>query len=224
MEFKSFFLFAFFSSFEYVAIFILSFTLFRFYDFLYNSASIARIIFVSLALSYISYTMRVTYEMGGLSVAVQMVVYIAFVWLLFRVQVFYAAIMAVTGVMIYSALQFSLTALLEIIGFIADKDIMQQYGPIIQICTAVITVVLCRAAQKRNIGFSFISDSPYSKVDLNRDNVVFIVFLAIAVIVHALAVYLYLEAIVTKISYLALAMVITSAPLVYFAIKKDRYE
>lgn len=160
-----FLLFMLFSVFETIALYYLTFALFRF------ELNPILIVFASMIASYISFTMREVYHLASLDVLLQLFLMFAFIWLLFRVHAFYAGVMAIMGFVAYVGLQILLYYLFGEFGLFSGVP-----GPsglniyILQIVTGSFAVLIGWLLYYKKLGFSFIPDGYWRNFKWKRAN------------------------------------------------------
>jgi hypothetical protein len=182
-----FVLFTLFSSAEYVAVFILMFTLFRFRFKGYRK----QIALTALILSYVSYTMRID-GMENITTIVQFILCVLLVWMLFQVQLFYALIMSFSAFLGYGVLQSLIVLVSSELGILKISDISQNsltgYG--LQISTALIYSCIGLIIRKKNKGFDFVPTSKYGRIRYTKLNLFFMLVMIFCTLGFCFAVYL----------------------------------
>jgi hypothetical protein len=181
-----FVLFTLFSSAEYVATFILMFTLFRFRFKGYRK----QIALTSLILCYVSYTMRID-GMANITTIVQFILFFLLVWMLFQVQVFYAAVMTSTAFIGYGIVQSLIILITSNLGILEIADISENSstGYALQASTAVIYASMGWLIRKKNSGFSFVPTSNYGRIKYTKINMIFMLVMIISTITISLVLY-----------------------------------
>jgi hypothetical protein len=168
----NFVLFTLFSSAEYVAVFILMFTLFKFRFKGYRK----QIALSSLILCYVSYTMRLD-GMQSFTSIVQFILFFLLVWMLFQVQAFYAAIMTFTAFFGYGVIQGLIIYITSEIGIIKLSDLSEYSltGKSLQLGTAVVYSSIGWLIRKKNKGFDFVPTSNYGRIKYTKLNLFFLI-------------------------------------------------
>jgi hypothetical protein len=172
-------LFLVFSTIEFASAYILSLAIFLFPI----RSNLTRIVFASLFLAQASFLIREELGLTTFAPFFQAIIIFLFIWLLFRVQPFYAAIMTVFGNIFFTLLQFVL--------FIAYSKVFHLFtleesttNPIwnyfMQSSSSVLTLVICWFLIKKRIGFTFVPDN-HKSIKFHGNNVYFLfaVFLAL---------------------------------------------
>ncbi|MBW5469721.1 hypothetical protein GPJ61_17945 [Brevibacillus formosus] len=156
-------LFVLFSTLEYLAIFALMTTLFRF-GFIVH---INRILFVSLVLMLFSFGLRQFTPYGDYATIAQVVIIFGALILVWNVNWGHAALMTMITAGIYLGIQmmevFFLTVIgtLETIESLEDRSI--NTGFIFQTISALLTFALCYGLRKCRLQFTFVRDgAPFS--------------------------------------------------------------
>lgn len=152
------------SSIEYISIMILIFTIFRFQYFHLKP----QILFISIALSYVSYSMR-TDDMALVTPFVQLLLLILFLWMIIKVHPFYAIIMGTLGYITYGLLQGGLLYLFSQFPIPLEAMTWPMYG--LAILTSSLTICISLWLKRRNLGFSFVPTSDYLRVKLKKQEV-----------------------------------------------------
>ncbi|WP_195724303.1 hypothetical protein [Paenibacillus monticola] len=143
-------------------------------------------LFAGFLLGCFSYVIRVDYQMVEIDIIVQYLLMFCFFWLLFRVHFFYAAIL--TG-MTYQAYTFIQTFYIFILNKIGLFSSIAFYGRIIdsyvlQILSALTTILISIYIGKKRKGFDFIPDKPNGKINTStREKLLFILNLPTVAIV-----------------------------------------
>lgn len=181
-----FVLFTLFSSAEYVAIFILMFTLFRFRFKGYRK----QMALTSIILCYVSYTMRLE-GMENITSIVQFILLFLLVWMLFQVQPFYAAIMSFTAFFAYALIQSLIVLLYFEIGFLKMSEInYDTYKGYILACSSVLIASgIGWLIRKNNKGFDFVPTSAHGKMKYTKLNLVFTFLIVISTLVMSFMYY-----------------------------------
>lgn len=157
MDWMNFAIFTMISSLEYVAVLAFIAALFRFRYFLKMKT---HIFMVCVLLSYVSYTTRTVYGLAIESTLIQVGLLTLFIWLLFRVQVYYSLLMALTGHVAYGVVQFLLIFLFTFSGIFTLNDLESIKWPshILPIATSIVFFLISIFVIKKNWGFSFVPD------------------------------------------------------------------
>ncbi len=219
MELGKLLLFTLFSSIEYVGMFLLMFSLFRVNSRWY----IPHILFVCISLSYFSFTMRAD-SLTMYAPIIQIILLVIFMWLLFRFQIFYAALMSITG---YISILVIDVLVASVVSRFADVTIpftIQMY--IIAVISGFLAMSISYLIRKRNWGFVFVPHSEDVTVNYRkRENILMIVVMVLSAVGFAIAFYLTVI-LKTAISFYAtlLFLLLAVSILLYISRSIDRSE
>lgn len=158
------------SVFETSAMFFLSFKIFKIDLFL------KEIVFTSIIMGFISYMLRNNYHLDQVDIVVQYVLMFCFLWLLFRIHVFYAAIMTGMGYQGYLLIQTFFYAIMDRMDFISYNNQLElNMGTLIlQALSASTAILIGIYIGKKRKGFDFIPDKPNGKINVSsRDKILF---------------------------------------------------
>ncbi|MEK4327495.1 hypothetical protein MKX70_16865 [Paenibacillus sp. FSL R7-0312] len=169
------------------ALFYLGFKLFKI-D-LYSK----EIIFAGIIMAFFSYVLRYDYQLAELDVLVQYTLIICFLWLLFRIHIFYAFIMTAIAYQSYLLIQSLLYLIIDYTGMYGLKYPTISTGIyLLQILTATITFIIANYVGKKRKGFDFIPDKPDEKITIGkREKMMFI--LTIPSIIFAMLMLFFAE-------------------------------
>ncbi|QGQ94969.1 hypothetical protein EHS13_08780 [Paenibacillus psychroresistens] len=214
-----------FSPFEYIAIFILMFSLFRFnFDRFYTK----RIIFASILLSCLSFTMRAE-SLTNFNTPVIGVLLFIFVWLMFEVRIFHALIMSISVFIAYGLIQATLITLFQYMNIFDLKEIESTAtgytfpGFVIAIISILIFMIVAWIIKKRNSGFDFVSHDTSKKNEYNGINILLSIGILITATITAVTYYLILD--YEQGFYLmALVLLFTLIIILYLSNRKDLHD
>ena len=156
--------FLFFSALEWLAMFILTFALFKFQ----LPGYWGRLLLSSLMLSLLSCLIFVEFNLILFAPLVQMPIVFLFIWQYFRVPVFYAWLMNVNGYVFYTLLQAIILFIFELTGAKIEPNDPSAY--IVQSTTIVIVLFLAWRLIRTNWGFTFVPDTDRVKMMWNNLN------------------------------------------------------
>ncbi|UVI28848.1 hypothetical protein [Paenibacillus spongiae] len=91
---------------------------------------------------------------------------IILIWLLFRVHLFYALLMAVTGYFVYVSVQMIIIFVIQWLLGVENLTTDFYHQKMLQVICSVIAVLASYILSKKRIGFSFVPDRSYAKVPL----------------------------------------------------------
>ncbi|WP_379140686.1 hypothetical protein [Paenibacillus sp. sgz500992] len=156
-------LFIVFSVLESTALFYLAFKIFKI-D-LYPK----EMVFAGLIMAFFSYVLRVTYQIAEFDVLVQYTLIICFLWLLFRIHIFYAFIMTAISYQAYLLIQSLFYLFMNYTGVYALHYPSISVGVyLLQLFTASTTFLIGYMIGKKRKGFDFIPDKPDGKITIAR--------------------------------------------------------
>lgn len=163
-------LFMLFSLLETFAMFFLAFRVFKI------DLYVVEMIFASLIMGFISYVLRNEYGLTSSDVIIQYLLTFCFFWLLFRIQVFYAAIMTGLAYLSYMLIQSSFYLTMNLTGMNSpDFPFASLSVYALQVVSALSTMLIASYIHRRRKGFDFVPDKPNEKVSIqSRDIVIFV--------------------------------------------------
>lgn len=217
-----FVIFTFFSSFEYLAIIYFGFVLFRITLRQYTF----HMLFIACVLSYVSYTLRFA-GFDFVAPITQMIVLFLFIWLMFRIQVFYASVIAITGYLVFMLVQGVFIIALVSLGMVTFEQLQPNtvIGVSIQIGTVALMMLLARLIEHLNWGFDFVPHSEFAQVKLKNENRVLLIVILLSFLSFGAtySILFYKDAFV-GFPYLVTVNLIVIVLLIYFARKRDKSE
>ncbi|MBD2865801.1 hypothetical protein [Paenibacillus oceani] len=201
-----------FSSLEWLALFILTFAMFKFpYRGFWG-----QIILCSVLLSFLSYVLFDVLHLRPLAPIIQLPLVIICTWQVFRVHLFYAALMTTYGYNGYAFIQILFIVVMKGAGLTFQELISTPYFSILQNATIVVTLLIGWFVHKRRLGFSFIPDFELVRVKFRGINLWLLVLIILGNI--QFATYSFLA---TKSTEAFLVSTIVLMLLLYFARKKE---
>ncbi|MEC0209585.1 hypothetical protein ABEX47_17005 [Paenibacillus ehimensis] len=213
-----FILFMVFSIMETMAMYYLMFRLFKF------DMYPVSIVFASAVASFISYTIRIKYDFSSIDIIIQIILMFMFVWLLFRVNAFYAGIMTSTTYLSYVLLQMLYYLLMKHIGFFdARAPFLNEYGTyVLQVITAFTAWSLGFWIKTKRKGFDFVPHSPFGLVKMNKINISLLSLNVLGFFGLAAIFYSFLLNKSIQLIYLSLILTLIMYFILYLSYKKDR--
>ncbi|AIQ53800.1 hypothetical protein R70331_21220 [Paenibacillus sp. FSL R7-0331] len=152
-------IYMFFSVLETFAMFLLAFRVFKI------DLYITEMIFASLIMGFVSFVLRHDYSMLLIDVVIQYLLTFCFFWLLFRIHIFYAAIMTGLAYLSYMLLQSTCYLIMNFTGFFSLTFLYPSIGVnILQIVSALTTLLIARYIRKQRKGFDFVPDKQNKKL------------------------------------------------------------
>lgn len=168
---------------EYVVLLCLMFALFR-RDL--DMAELARMVLVGLSLECVDFVLKQGgNDAGTYSVLIQLALIISFLTFLFRVQLFYSAIMGIIGFAAYALIQIALIHLLTALHLYwvdGSKSILNLPTVILQAVSMAFALLLAAFLKRGNHGFSFVPHDPHIRFEWSRINIRVLAVLIIAII------------------------------------------
>lgn len=155
-----------FSSLEWFALFVLTFAMFKFP----YRGYWGQLILCSVLLSFISYVLFDALNMRPIAPIIQLPLVILCTWQIFRVHLFYAAIMTTFSYNCYAFLQSLYIVIMKGFGLSFEEVVSTPYSYILQPLTIGSTVLLGWIIYKRRVGFTFVPDFEHIRVKLRGIN------------------------------------------------------
>lgn len=201
-----------FSSLEWLALFILTFAMFKFpYRGFWG-----QLILCSFLLSLLSYVLFDVLNMRPIAPAFQLPLVILCTWQIFRVHLFYAAIVTTYGYVAYSFLQSLYILVWKISGFTFEETLALPNGYYLQYLTILSALIIGWVIYKRRLGFTFVPDFEHVRVEFRGINL----WLLVLVILGNLQVASYSLIAQRSVETVFLSGVVLLV-LLYFARKKE---
>ncbi|AKG35516.1 hypothetical protein VK70_13810 [Paenibacillus durus ATCC 35681] len=180
------------------------------------------IIFASLIMTFFSYVIRVEHSYAFLDVFLQYVLFVCFLWMLFRIHIFYAIIVAGTALQAFMFIQSLIYIVINITGiYQLNFPIVSTGIFLMQLITDSVVIFIGYYIRKKRKGFDFIPDKPDGKIILSKRDIV----LFILSVPSFLAFYLniYFTRYLNQYSFLIpLFYATVLIGYLYFSTKKDR--
>lgn len=169
-----------FSMMETYAMFFLAFNLFKI------DIYPKEMVFAGFIMGFFSYVVRVNYQWVEPDIIIQYILIFCFFWLLFRIHLFYAAILTGMTYQAYTFIQIVYLMLFDKIGIISVHTFygININAYLLQILSAASAVLIGYYIGHRRKGFDFIPDKPNGLIKVsNREKLLFILNLPTAIIV-----------------------------------------
>lgn len=167
---QEFILYLAFSVMETFALFYLAFKAFKI------DLYVKEMVFASLIMGTFSFVLRHDYGLAQADIILQYLLTVCFLWILFRIHVFYAAIMTGIAYQTYLLIQSFLYLVMKFTGLYSDafsNFIVPTY--ILQFLTAAMIMLLGYLVGVKRKGFDFVPDKPDGKIAITkREKVLFI--------------------------------------------------
>lgn len=201
-----------FSSLEWLALFILTFAMFKFpYRGFWG-----QIILCSVLLSFLSYVLFDVLDLRPLAPVIQLPLVIICTWQVFRVHLFYAALMTTYGYNGYALVQILFIVIMKGFGLTFQEIISPPFGYILQYATVGVSIAVGWIIHKRRWGFTFVPDFELIRVDLKGINLWLLLLIVLGHIQFVSYSFL-----ATKSTEAFLLSAIVLMLLLYFARKKE---
>ncbi|WP_025688540.1 hypothetical protein [Paenibacillus zanthoxyli] len=131
------------------------------------------IIFASLIMAFCSYVIRVEHGYAYLDVFIQFVLFICFLWMLFRIHVFYATIMAGTAQQAFMLVQSLFYIVINITGIYQRNFPIVSTGIILmQLITDSFVIFIGYYIGKKRKGFDYIPDKPDARLIISKRDII----------------------------------------------------
>lgn len=207
-----------FSTIEVVGMFVLMLALFRFKIREY----ITHIVFASFLLSQTSYYMREHFDLASYVPLMYVVFTFLFVWLMFRVQLFYAAVMAVTGYIGLIIIQ----GVIIFIGISLNLFQLDDIGPtwlgyVLQLITFLTSLFISWLLMRKRIGFTFVPFSESVSVKLKGENTLILLVILLTFLFTSVNLYLSFLGMISFMIVVVLFIFFFSS-LIYLAIRREK--
>ncbi|CAM4504492.1 hypothetical protein [Paenibacillus typhae] len=172
-------IYMFFSVLETFAMFLLAFRVFKI------DLYITEMIFASLIMGFVSFVLRHDYGLILTDVVIQYLLTFCFFWLLFRIHIFYAAIMTGLAYLSYMLLQSTCYLIMNFTGFYSLNLLYPTMGVnSLQIVSALTTLLIAYYIRKQRKGFDFVPDKQNKKIRIqSHEFILFALTLPCVVIV-----------------------------------------
>lgn len=198
---------------EYFAIMILTFAIFR----IQFSHLKYQILFIALALTFVSYTLR-SDDLLTLNLFVQPILIFLFIWMIFKIHPYYALIMSGVGYFSYG--------LIQAVLMLTFNSGLHWPIKIVAICSAAVTILLSFLLRRKNMGWAFVPTSEYLMEKIKKQElIVFITTIIFSIVAVAIAITFTM--IETDPLYLFIAIIVLALSvsiLFYLSNRKEKEE
>jgi len=141
---------------------------------------IPEVIFSGLILAFISYELRLQHNLPIVDVIFQVIVFFAFLWLLFRIHIFYAAVLTGLCFQAYYLTQtfwYGLMDILDLFNGILDFP-LQLSTYLLQTVSATTTFIIGAIIYAKRKGFDYVPDKPRGRLAIaGRDKILLLLTL-----------------------------------------------
>jgi hypothetical protein len=173
------------SSFEYFAILVFLFVVFN----LDIKDYAPHTIFICFLMSHLSYSLdHIEIENNMLSIAIQCVVFNICVWLLYRINVFYAFFIGTLSYFVYAILQSCIFLVLNFIGFMTYEDLvpLTLKHTVLQLLSIVVPLIISAVLFRIKRRYNFVPTSEHVKIKFGKLNFIIIIVLISTIAVSSL--------------------------------------
>lgn len=207
-----------FSVIETFAMFFLAFRVFKI------DLYIVEIFFASIIMGFISYVLRYNYGLMMTDIVIQYLLTFFFMWLLFKIHVFYASTMTGLAYLSYMLIQSVCYLLMNLTGLYSLQYPFQTVGVyLLQTISATITILIAIYISKRRKGFDFVPDKQNDRIILRSREIILFLLSVPSLFVVLLMVFFSQQ--YTEFFFLMpLAYGILLYGYLYFSYKKDSSE
>ena len=139
-----------------------------------------QIVFTSIVMAQTSYLLREVFLLDWLTPFFMLVWMVLLLWLLFRIHLFYALLMAVSGYLVYIVLQMLIVLILQAVSPLTEIQETFQYLKLVQLLTSLAALAISRILIKKRLGFSFVPDRISENVPVRGTNRKLLITLIIA--------------------------------------------
>lgn len=204
---------------EYIAVLFLTFALFR----IKPQGFYPHILFIAFILGNVSYATRADEAMVAWSPSIQMAVAIVCMWLLFRIPLFYASIIATVANVIYGLLQLLVYIGYSTSGIVNFEEVNTSSftGYIVPLSSIILSFVGVIVIRSYNLSIDWIPNNPRARVPINRENVLFIVLVVLIFIVYSAMYFWRINGFTLVLFSIATLLLILLMWLFYMSRKRD---
>ncbi|MFC3745743.1 hypothetical protein [Paenibacillus sp. GCM10012306] len=153
---------------------------------------VKEIIFAGIIMAFFSYTIRIVYGLAEIDILVQYILVFCFLWQLFRIHIFYAAIMTGLAYQSYMFIQSLIFLILNrtlVTTIHIPTNSIRTYS--LQCLSALVVFSIAFYVGKKRKGFDFIPDKPDGKINTNRSEKILFVLSFPSITVVVLMLYLF---------------------------------
>lgn len=149
-------------------------------------------IFASLIMSFISYVLRTVYELPQVDVVVQVLLMFSFIWLLFKIHVFYAIILTGMAYQAYMLIQTLYYFIMDNAGLFDGGNIpyiLSINTFVLQALSATTAIGTGYFLSAKRKGFDFVPDKPNGKIAVKTWEKVLLILNIPSVLIVLLTMY-----------------------------------
>ncbi|MNI27498.1 hypothetical protein D3C73_812360 [compost metagenome] len=209
------------SSLEFLSIILLMFTIFnlsfkRFY--LYT-------VFICLFLANVSHYLRNSglEEQKLLSVSIQMILFVILVWLLYRINILWAIVVAIIGYASYIVIQLCIFYILLMTGFMTAEELVpntEKYYTL-QFLSILAPLIISHFLKTVNWHLNFIPTKKYLKLKLKNENLILILVSIVTFLVSGILYYSISVGQTTIFFTTSVLQLLTISILLYYSVRKE---
>ncbi|WP_020619666.1 hypothetical protein [Paenibacillus daejeonensis] len=139
-----------------------------------------QIVFTSIVMAQTSYLLREVFLLDWLTPFFMLLWMVLLLWLLFRIHLFYALLMAVSGYLVYIVLQMLIVLILQAVSPLTEIQETFQYLKLVQLLASLAALAISRVLIKKRLGFSFVPDRISESVPVRGTNRKLLITLIVA--------------------------------------------
>lgn len=132
-------------------------------------------IFASTMMAFVSFVVRMEHGHSFTDVFLQYILFVCFLWMLFRIHIFYAVILAGTAMQAFMLIQSLIYLLINFTGlYHLNFPVISTGIYLMQVLSDSLIVLLAYGIGSRRKGFDYIPDKPDGRLNLEgRDLILF---------------------------------------------------
>lgn len=201
---------------ETIAMFALMLATFRFS----LRAYMTNTLIAAIVMAQTSYLLRFVFHLDSITPLFMLLWFIIFIWMVFRIHMFYVLLMVVTGYLGYLIIQSAILLVLQV-GFTMEEITGTLINiKLVQVSGSTITLGCVYMLLKRRIGFSFVPDRMDEKVEIKGLNLVLLLISLIACFFISGVAYIFIN-VNFLYSTLGTAFLFTMLIILNFSFKKE---
>lgn len=207
---------------EYIAVLFLTFALFR----IKPQGFYPHILFIAFILGNVSYATRADEAMAVWSSSLQMLVAVVCMWLLFRIPLFYAAIVYTFTNVAYGLSQlmiFTVYSELRIVDFEAVSS-SSLLGYIVPLSSILFTFAGAFIIRRYNLSIDWIPNNPKAKVPMNKGNILFLILLVLIFVCYSTMFIWWFDGLGLLLLFITIILAILFLCLMYMSRKRDQVD
>ncbi len=179
------------------------------------------ILFSGFIMAFFSFVLRNVYGWVQVDIIVQFFLVFCFLWLLFKIHIFYAIIMTGLGYQAYMLIQSLIFLAMSQAGVFSLNNSYMSY--LLQFLSAGMTIGIANYLAKKRKGFDFIPDKPRGKIHINkREKILFALTLPSILII--LSTFYFATHFIRFFTVIPFLYAVVLYVYLYHSYKKDRGE